>query len=64
MLLVPMHCLEVAMRFAGSPAGLKQQPVFLRVMQTNFNVQVRIAAGRLRVVTEKLTSCRLSNLCE
>jgi hypothetical protein len=34
------------------------------LMQMNFDVQVRIAAGSLRDVTEKSTSCRFSNLCE
>jgi hypothetical protein len=64
MLFVPMHYLEEAVRFTGSPAGLYEESVFLRLMQMNFNVQARIVAGRLRIVTEKSTSCRFSNLCE
>jgi len=62
MLFVQMH-LEVAMHFPRGARRLSQeQSLFLGLM--DFNVQVRIAARRLRVVTEKSTSCRSSNLCE
>jgi hypothetical protein len=51
-----MHCLEVAMRFAGSPAGLWEKPIFIRAMQTNLNVQIQDSGAALEDCQEEVNS--------